>query len=74
MNYVIYDMADVADIDFSQVKETSQNTLRLSLDGTKTTLKFTGETPSFLEGKTIYTHSEMLTIMGNNEWSREIEH
>jgi len=74
MNYVIYDMVDVADIDFSQVKEGSQNTLRLSLDGTKTTLKFTGETPSFLEGKTIYTHSEMLTIMRNNEWSREIEH
>ena len=74
MNYVIYDMADVADIDFSQVKEASQNTLRLSLDGTKTTLKFTGKTPSFLEGKTIYTHSEILTIMGNNEWYKEVEY
>ena len=74
MKYVIYNMEDVADIDFSQVQETSQNTLRLSLDGTKTTLKFTGETPSFLEGKTTYTHSEMLTIMGNNEWHREVEH
>ena len=50
MIYVIYDMTNVASIDFSQVEETSQDTLRLSLDETKTVLKFTGETPSFLVG------------------------
>ena len=47
MIYVIYDMTNVASIDFSQVGETSKDTLRLSLDGTKTVLKFIGETPNF---------------------------
>jgi hypothetical protein len=71
MIYVIYDMTNVASIDFSQVGETSQDTLRLSLDGTKTILKFIGETPSFLNGKTIYTHAEILVEMAKSDWSEE---
>ena len=71
MIYVIYDMTNIASIDFSQVREISQDTLRLSLDGTKTVLKFIGETPSFLNGKTIYTHAEILVEMAKSDWSEE---
>ena len=71
MIYVIYDMANVATIDFSQVGETSQDTLRLSLDGTETVLKFTGETPSFLVGLQQYKHQEILAIMRSAKWTKE---
>ena len=71
MIYVIYNMADVANIDFSQVEETSQDTLRLSTDGTKTVLKFTGDTPDFLVGLQQYNHSEILAIMQTPEWTNE---
>ena len=71
MNYVIIDASEVSSVDFSQVKETSADTLRYSLDNSKTVLKFEGDTPSFLEGKTQYTHSEILTILAGSEWSEE---
>ena len=73
MIYVIYNMDDVSNIDFSQVDETSQDTLRLSIDTTKTVLKFAGETPGFLVGLQQYTHSEILPIMKGDEWSKELE-
>ena len=72
MIYVIYNMADVLNIDFSLVEETSQDTLRLSIDKTKTVLKFKGETPSFLVGLQQYNHSEILAIMHSSEWTKNI--
>jgi hypothetical protein len=66
--YCIIDQADVADVDFSQVFETSADTLRWSTTD-KTFVKFEGDTPSFLEGKTQYTHSEIRTILDQPEWS-----
>ncbi len=73
MIYVIYDMANVATIDFSQVGETSQYTLRLSINKKETVLKFTGETPAFLVGLQQYTHSEILAIMNTPEWTKKEE-
>lgn len=67
--YVILDAVDVPSIDFSQVMETSADTLRYSLDGSQTFVKFEGSTPSFLDGKTQYTHSEILTILAGPEWT-----
>ena len=69
MKYVIYNMDDVSNIDFSQVVETSQDTLRLSVNEEKTVLKFEGETPSFLVGLQQYNHSEILPIMQTVEWN-----
>ncbi len=68
-NYVIIDAAEVTSVDFDQVLETSADTLRFSVDGSKTFVKFEGDTPSFLEGKTAYTHSEMLEILAGEEWT-----
>ena len=72
MIYVIYNMADSSDINFSEVIQTSEATLRLSIDGLKTVLKFKGETPSFLVGVQQYSHSEVLEIMHTPEWSINI--
>ena len=61
--YVIIPLSKVEDIDFSQIQEDSAQTLRLSQDGEYTFVKFKGDTPSFLEGKTQYTHSEIRAIL-----------
>ena len=66
--YVIITKEEVANIDFSQVIETSVNTLRYNNDGTKTFVKFEGATPSFLNCKTQYTNDEILTELGKSEW------
>tara|TARA_R100000742_G_C4279288_1_gene103445 strand:+ start:3833 stop:4069 length:237 start_codon:yes stop_codon:yes gene_type:complete len=71
--YIIIDASDISSIDFSQVNESSENTLRYSIDESKTFVKFEGVTPSFLEGKTIYNHNEILEILNGSEWNEEIE-
>jgi len=68
--YVIINSDEVDSVDFSQVDETSADTIRYNLAGTKTFVKFDSDTtPSFLEGKTQYTHSEILNILATDEWS-----
>lgn len=72
MKYVIINSDEVDSVDFSKVQEISENTLRYSLDGSKTFVKFdTDTTPSFLEGKTQYTHSEILAILATDEWTSD---
>ena len=71
--YVIINASEVGSVDFSQVNETSASTLRYSLDDSQTFVKFDGDTPSFLDGKTSYTHSEILTVLAGTDWTEEIE-
>ena len=68
--YVIINSDEVSSVNFDQVDETSESTLRYSLDGSKTFVKFdTDTTPSFLDGKTQYSHSEILAILATDEWT-----
>lgn len=67
--YVILDASDVSSVNFDQVLETSADTLRYSVDGTKTFVKFEGDTPSFLLGETQYTQEEILPILAGAEWT-----
>jgi len=68
--YVIITNIDVDSVDFSQVEETSAETLRWNNDKTKTFVKYTGDKPSFLHGKTEYTIDELLAILDvvDGEW------
>tara|TARA_R100001460_G_scaffold1544_3_gene5766 strand:+ start:5038 stop:5271 length:234 start_codon:yes stop_codon:yes gene_type:complete len=70
--YVIIEASEVGNVDFAQVQETSANTLRYSLDNSKTFVKFEGNTPSFLDGKTQYSKSEMVAILNGEEWSEQL--
>ena len=70
-NYVIIDASEVPAVNFDQVLETSPSTLRYSLDGSQTFVKYEGDAPSFLEGKTALDRSEMLTLLANEEWSSD---
>ena len=70
--YCIIDSSEVSLIDFDEVLQTSVNSLKYSLDGTKVVVKYEGTQPSFLEGKTEYSHSEILTILATSEWTPEL--
>ena len=68
--YVIINADEVDSVDFDQVDETSPDTVRFSTDGSLTFVKFdTDTTPSFLVGKTQYTHSEILAILATDAWT-----
>jgi hypothetical protein len=69
MKYVILDVSELNSVDFSEVKEKSTDYLSLSVDGTKTFVKFEGDTPSSLEGKTEYTYAEILKVLATDEWT-----
>jgi len=66
--YVIIDAADVEEVDFDEVLETSEDTLRWSVDESQTFVKFEGATPDFLEGET-HNYSEILAILRTPEWT-----
>jgi hypothetical protein len=76
-NFAIFSLTEIEKIDFSQVLETSAETLRVSTDGTKSFIKWDGEQPEFvatletLEG--LYTYSEMLEILSGEEWVSVLE-
>ena len=72
--FVIFDVLEISAIDFTQVLETSADTVRTSVDGTKTFVKWDTETvPSCVETLTTksiyYTYEEILTILATPEWS-----
>ena len=71
--YIIINMTEVGLVDFNEVLETSEQTLRLSVNGLQTVLKWNGNEPSFISTLSSYdgpyTHSEILTIMATPEWT-----
>jgi hypothetical protein len=67
--WIIINVSDVTDEMLSNSLE--GKILRKSLDGTKTILKWDGDTPSCFDGMTTYNHSEILTELSSNEWSSD---
>ena len=74
--FAIFAISELNQINFNEVLETSTETIRLSVDGTKTFVKWDGEIPSSIQTLTTlegyYTHSEILEILKDPEWSEEI--
>jgi len=67
--YVIANTSEVSSFDFSQLVDIDESYSRKSLDGTLILARYEGSQPSFLSGKTQYTHSEILTILATDEWT-----
>ena len=63
--YCIINSSEVSSLDFSQIQDDSLDTLRYNLDQTQVVVEYVGNQPSFLSGKTEYTHSEILTIIND---------
>ena len=73
LTYITIDMTEISLVDFNQVLQTSEATLRLSVDGLQTVLKWEGDEPPFVANLSSYegpyTHSEILTIMATPAWT-----
>ena len=71
--YVIFDVSELNKIDFTQVLETSAETVRKSVDGTKTFVKWDGEVPACVASLTTkgeyLTYEEILAILATEEWT-----
>jgi len=72
--FMIFNVSELPQIDFTQVLETSIDTVRKSVDETKTFVKWEGPTiPSSVDSLTTkegpYNYNEILTILATPEWS-----
>lgn len=72
--FMIFNVSELELIDFSQVLETSIDTVRKSMDGTKTFVKWDGNTiPSSVDSLTTkegpYTYTEIIDILNGPEWT-----
>ncbi len=71
--YVIFNTSETGSINFSQVMETSVNTLRTNISGSKTFVKYEGSQPSSVAGLSSksneYTHEQILNVLTGSEWS-----
>ena len=76
VTYVIIDTTEITDensvIDFSKLINRNSNMLRYSLDRSKALVKYNGEQPSFLSGKTTYTHAEINVELAKETWTSEL--
>ena len=71
MNYTILNTEELDSVNFDEVLETSANTIRDNNANTEFLLKFEGNTPSFLEGKTLYDYNGIMEILNSPEWTQE---
>lgn len=73
LTYMIFNVSELSSIDFQDVFETSSETVRKSVDGTKTFVKWEGQTPACVSELTTkqgpYTHSEILDILSGPDWT-----
>jgi hypothetical protein len=71
--FVIFNVTELGQIDFNQVFETSADTVRKSVDETKTFVKYDMPQPSSVAALTTksqeYTYEEILQILADPEWT-----
>ena len=71
--YVIFNVSEINKIEFDKVLETSAETLRKSVDETKTFVKYIGDEPYCVSTLTTkegpYTYEEIINILSTEEWT-----
>ncbi len=71
--FMIFKVSELNQIDFNAVLETSAETVRKSVDETKTFVKWDGTIPTCVSNLTTkegpYTYDEILTILATSEWT-----
>lgn len=74
--FVIFDAAEKEKVDYTQVYETSSETLRLSVDGTKTFVEYDLPMPNSLQNleskSEPLTIEELMVILNTDEWQHEL--
>ena len=71
--FMIFNVSELPNINFEEVLETSIDTVRKSVDETKTFVKWDGQIPSSVQSLQTkegpYTYDEILNILSTPEWS-----
>jgi hypothetical protein len=71
--FMIFNVSELDQIVFTEVLETSADTVRKSVDKTKTFVKWDGTTPECVANLTTkegpYTYDEILVILATPEWT-----
>ena len=71
--FMIFNVSELGTINFTQVLETSEETVRKSVDETKTFVKWDGSIPQCVIDLTTsegpYTYDEILQILSTPEWT-----
>lgn len=74
--YIIIDTIELDGVDFEKTNEISADTLRYSIDGSKTFVSWDGELPSFIDSlltkSEIYSEDEMLELLEGTDWKKQI--
>ena len=73
-SFLIFNVSEINKVNFNEVLETSADTLRKSVDKTKTLIKWEDpDTPEFVATLTTkegpYTYDEILVILATPEWT-----
>jgi len=73
-HFMIFSVTELPNINFTQVYETSQNTVRKSVDETKTFVKWDGDiipssVDTLITKEGPYTYEEILVILSTEEWT-----
>jgi hypothetical protein len=76
-HYAIININDLDNVDFTQIGETSSETIRKSLDGSMFVIKWETE-PDFIKDDVVIplqvlSHEECLELMNTSEWSKPFE-
>jgi hypothetical protein len=74
IKYLIFNISEIYKVNFDEIKETSNDTLRISVDATKTLIKWDeDEAPTFVALLTTaegtYTHEQILEILSTDLWT-----
>lgn len=74
-SYAIVPIENINEVDFSEVLETSKETVVKSVDGTLFFVKWEGETPlsiSTIANVVYKNYDEIISILGTPEWADPI--
>ena len=69
--WIIINVSDITEGMINNAIQSSMDTLRKTLDGSKAILKWDGDTPSCFDGLTTYTHSEIRAELAKSDWSND---
>lgn len=71
--YIIINTSELSGLNFYQLKQNSENTVRKNLANNKAIVSYEGVVPDGLSGKTEYTNEELLVMINdvNNGWYEE---
>ena len=73
MIYAIINISDLTNINFNEIAETGQNTIRRSIDETKFLIKYNSEPSFILNGNVTplqtMSHAQCLALLADSDWT-----